>query len=153
MGRYENVKLALSSSLQVHKVVLHACSPCCCLPRLRPVHRLLFGEPCDKSRHPGLHGPRGVHTLRASADALSNALLSICATATCTNATTFLCGRGVQVVVCPDKHKPTDHKDRKDLRYTPVADAWAVGVSTGPCSSSSVLFGFYEGLQGEGWPC
>lgn len=29
MGRYENVKLALSSSLQVNKVVLHACSPCC----------------------------------------------------------------------------------------------------------------------------
>lgn len=83
----------------------------------------------------------------ASADALSNALLSICATITCINAITWLCGRGVQVVVCPDKHKPTDHKDRKDLRYTPVADAWAVGVSTGPCSGSSVPFGFYEGMK------
>ena len=32
------------------------------------------------------------------------------------------------MVVCPDKHKPSDHKDMKHLYYTPVVDAWAVGV-------------------------
>ena len=30
--------------------------------------------------------------------------------------------------MCPDKHKPGDHKDMKHLYYTPVVDAWAVGV-------------------------
>ncbi len=33
-----------------------------------------------------------------------------------------------EVVVCPDKHKPQDHKEHKHLYYTPLVDAWAVGV-------------------------
>ncbi|GAX74015.1 hypothetical protein CEUSTIGMA_g1465.t1 [Chlamydomonas eustigma] len=33
-----------------------------------------------------------------------------------------------EVVVCPDKHKPSDNKEMKNLYYTPVVDAWAVGV-------------------------
>ena len=33
-----------------------------------------------------------------------------------------------EVVVCPDKHKPSDNKEMKHLYYTPVVDAWAVGV-------------------------
>ncbi|GFR43872.1 hypothetical protein Agub_g5001, partial [Astrephomene gubernaculifera] len=33
-----------------------------------------------------------------------------------------------EVVVCPDKHRPQDHKELKHLHYTPLVDAWAVGV-------------------------
>lgn len=33
-----------------------------------------------------------------------------------------------EVVVCPDKHKPSDNKELQHLYYTPVVDAWAVGV-------------------------
>lgn len=33
-----------------------------------------------------------------------------------------------EVISCPDKRKPNDHKDMKHLYYTPVIDAWAVGV-------------------------
>ncbi|KAG2498844.1 hypothetical protein HYH03_003036 [Edaphochlamys debaryana] len=33
-----------------------------------------------------------------------------------------------EVVVCPDKHRPQDHKELRHLHYTPLVDAWAVGV-------------------------
>lgn len=33
-----------------------------------------------------------------------------------------------EVVVCPDKHHPSDHKELTHLHYTAVVDAWAVGV-------------------------
>jgi serine/threonine protein kinase len=33
-----------------------------------------------------------------------------------------------EVVVCPDKHQPQDHKDLTHLHYSSVVDAWAVGV-------------------------
>lgn len=33
-----------------------------------------------------------------------------------------------EVVVCPDKHHPADHKELTHLHYTAVVDAWAVGV-------------------------
>lgn len=33
-----------------------------------------------------------------------------------------------EVVVCPDKHKPSDHKDMVHLYYTNLVDSWAVGV-------------------------
>ncbi|KXZ53086.1 hypothetical protein GPECTOR_8g78 [Gonium pectorale] len=33
-----------------------------------------------------------------------------------------------EVVVCPDKHRPQDNKEMKHLQYTPLVDAWAVGV-------------------------
>jgi hypothetical protein len=33
-----------------------------------------------------------------------------------------------EVVVCPDKHHPNDHKELTHLHYTAVVDAWAVGV-------------------------
>lgn len=33
-----------------------------------------------------------------------------------------------EVLRCPDKSQPTDHKDRVDLGYNEKADVWAVGV-------------------------
>lgn len=33
-----------------------------------------------------------------------------------------------EVVVCPDKHKPSDHKEMAHLYYTNLVDSWAVGV-------------------------
>eukprot|EP00955_Chlamydomonas_euryale_P024117 254305-Chlamydomonas_euryale.AAC.1 len=33
-----------------------------------------------------------------------------------------------EVVVCPDKRKPSDNKELVHLHYTHVVDAWAVGV-------------------------
>ena len=33
-----------------------------------------------------------------------------------------------EVVVCPDKHKPSDHKELTHLYYTNLVDSWAVGV-------------------------
>lgn len=33
-----------------------------------------------------------------------------------------------QVLVCPDKHLPSDNKGRSDLWYTPAVDSWALGV-------------------------
>jgi hypothetical protein len=32
------------------------------------------------------------------------------------------------VLVCPDKHLPSDNKERSELWYTPAVDAWALGV-------------------------
>ena len=32
------------------------------------------------------------------------------------------------MVTCPDKHKPSDHKDQVHLCYSTVVDVWAVGV-------------------------
>lgn len=34
----------------------------------------------------------------------------------------------LQVLVCPDKHLPSDNKERSDLWYTPAVDSWALGV-------------------------
>jgi serine/threonine protein kinase len=34
----------------------------------------------------------------------------------------------LQVLRCPDKHSPEDHKGRADLGYGPGVDAWAMGV-------------------------
>lgn len=33
-----------------------------------------------------------------------------------------------EVLVCPDKHLPSDNKERSDLWYTPAVDSWALGV-------------------------
>eukprot|EP00775_Hariotina_reticulata_P007067 gene7067-7280_t len=33
-----------------------------------------------------------------------------------------------EVLVCPDKHLPSDNKERSELWYTPAVDAWALGV-------------------------
>jgi serine/threonine protein kinase len=33
-----------------------------------------------------------------------------------------------EVVVCPDKVHPNDHKEKTHLHYTYLVDAWAVGV-------------------------
>ena len=33
-----------------------------------------------------------------------------------------------EVLVCPDKHAPSDNKERSDLWYGAAVDAWAVGV-------------------------
>lgn len=33
-----------------------------------------------------------------------------------------------EVLVCPDKHLPSDNKSRSDLWYTPAVDSWALGV-------------------------
>ena len=33
-----------------------------------------------------------------------------------------------EVLVCPDKHLPTDNKHRSDLWYGANVDSWAVGV-------------------------
>lgn len=33
-----------------------------------------------------------------------------------------------EVVICPDKCHPNDHKEKKNLHYTNLVDAWAVGV-------------------------
>eukprot|EP00882_Tetradesmus_deserticola_P025483 GHRQ01027997.1.p1 GENE.GHRQ01027997.1~~GHRQ01027997.1.p1 ORF type:complete len:309 (+),score=110.36 GHRQ01027997.1:200-1126(+) len=33
-----------------------------------------------------------------------------------------------EVLVCPDKHMPSDNKQRSELWYTPAVDAWALGV-------------------------
>lgn len=33
-----------------------------------------------------------------------------------------------EVVVCPDKYRPKDHKDLPHLEYNASVDSWAVGV-------------------------
>jgi serine/threonine protein kinase len=33
-----------------------------------------------------------------------------------------------EVLICPDKRRPEENKDKELLAYTPQVDAWAVGI-------------------------
>eukprot|EP00798_Chlamydomonas_sp_ICE-L_P009724 gene9724-7597_t len=65
-----------------------------------------------------------------------------------------------EVVVCPDKQKPRDHKENTKLHYSPLVDAWAVGVLTyelivgrPPFDKGQKSSNIEQILKGEHWPC